>query len=231
MADQLSFNVEVRERTGKGGAREARRNGMVPGVLYGGGQDPVAINLKLNEVIRAINSGHFLTSTANLVHKGKKQLVIPQAIQLHPVTDMPEHVDLYRVNASQVISVEVAVHFVNEEQSPGLKRGGALNVVRHAVELNVRADSIPEQLIADLKGLDIGDNVKISDIKLPEGAEPTITDRDFTIATIAGRMAKVVDETAEEGAEADEVEAINQSDEADEGEGEGDAEGEAESKE
>lgn len=219
MSQQLSFNVEVRERTGKGGAREARRNNMVPGVLYGGGEKPVAINLKLNEVIKAINSGHFLTSTANLVHNGKKQLVIPQAIQMHPVTDMPVHVDLYRVDEKQIISVEVAVHFHNEEKSPGLKRGGALNVVRHAVELHVRADSIPESLEADLTGLDIGDNVKISDIKLPEGAEPTITDRDFTIATITGRMAEAVPEGEEDAPEADEVEAINQSEE-DEGEGE-----------
>jgi large subunit ribosomal protein L25 len=195
MSQQISFNVEVRARTGKGGAREARREGKVPGVLYGGGQDPVAISLKLNEVIKAINTGHFLTSTAHLVHEGKKQLVIPQAIQMHPVSDMPMHVDLYRVNESQVISVEVAVHFHNEDKSPGLKRGGALNVVRHAVELNVRADSIPEQLDADLTGLDIGDNVKISDIKLPDGAEPTITDRDFTIATITGRMAEAAPET------------------------------------
>ena len=230
MAEKLNFNVEVRERIGKGGAREARRNAMVPGVLYGGGEDPVAITLKLNEVIRAINSGHFLTSTANLVHEGKKQLVIPQAIQMHPVTDMPMHVDLYRVKASQVISVEVPVHFHDEEGSPGIKRGGALNVVRHAVELHVRADSIPDQLDAYLTGLDIGDNVKISDIKLPEGAEPTITDRDFTIATITGRMAEVVEETDEDEAEADEVEAINQSDE-DEGEGDGESEdGEDESK-
>ncbi len=227
MSSKINLNVEVRERTGKGGAREARRNAMVPGVLYGGGDDPVAITLKLNEVVKAINTGQFLTSTANLVHDGKKQLVIPQAIQMHPVTDMPMHVDLYRVKASQVISVEVAVHFVNEEKSPGLKRGGALNVVRHTVELNVRADGIPDYLTADLAGLDISDNVKISDIKLPEGAEPTITDRDFTIATIVGRMAKVVDETEEETTEAGEVEAINQSDE----EGEGDDEGEGESKE
>ena len=228
MADTLSFNVEIRERTGKGGAREARRNGKVPGVLYGGGEAPVAVNLKLNEVIKGINSGHFLTSTANLVHDGKKQLVIPQAIQLHPVSDMPLHVDLYRVNASQVISVEVPVHFLNEEESPGLKRGGSLNVVRFAVELNVRADSIPEALEADLTGLDVGDNVKISDIKLPDGAEPTITDRDFTIATIVGKMAEVVEETEEE-TEAGDVEAINQSDE--DGEGDAEGEGEEESKE
>ena len=214
MSQQITFNVELRERTGKGGAREARRNGLVPGVLYGGTQKPVAINLKLNEVIKAINTGHFLTSTASLVHDGKKQLVIPQAIQMHPVSDQPVHVDLYRVNENQVISVEVAVHFHNEEKSPGLKRGGALNVVRHTVELNVRADSIPDQIDADLTGLDIGDNVKISDIKLPDGAEPTITDRHFTIATITGRMAEAAPEGEEGAPEAGEVEAINQSDDS-----------------
>ena len=207
MSEKLNYNVQIRERIGKGGAREARRN-----------------------VIKGINSGHFLTSTANLVHDGKKQLVIPQAIQLHPVTDMPVHVDLYRVNASQIIAVEVPVHFTNEEEAPGIKEGGALNIVRFAVELNVRADSIPDSLEADLTGLEIGDNVKISDIKLPEGAEPTITDRDFTIATIVGQMAEVVEEDEEE-LEADDVEAINQSDEDGEGEAEGDAEGEDESKE
>ena len=226
MSSTISLNFEVRERTGKGGAREARRNKMVPGVIYGGGEAPVAISLRLNEVIKAINSGQFLTSTANLVQDGKKQLVIPQAIQMHPVSDMPMHVDLYRVNAKQIISVEVAVHFINEDKSPGLKRGGALNVVRHTVELLVRADSIPDFLTADLEGLDISENIKISDIKLPEGAEPTITDRDFTIATIAGRMAKVAEDTGEETEEPDEVEAINQSDE----DGDDEAEGEDESK-
>jgi large subunit ribosomal protein L25 len=212
MSKQITFNVEVRERTGKGGAREARRNGFVPGVLYGGGEDPVAINLKKGEVIRAINTGQFLSSTAQLVHEGKKQLVIPQAIQMHPVTDQPEHVDLFRVKRDQIITVEVTVNFVNEEASPGLKKGGALNVVRHAVELNVRADSIPDELVADLTGLDIGDNVKISNIDLPGGAEPTITDRDFTIASVVGRGISA-DAQEDEGApEADEVEAIKQSD-------------------
>ncbi|WP_300380036.1 50S ribosomal protein L25/general stress protein Ctc [Henriciella sp.] len=230
MADKINFNAELRERTGKGGAREARRNDMVPAVLYGGGGDPVTLNLKKNEVIRAINSGHFLTSTADLTHNGKKQLVIPQAIQMHPVTDMPLHVDLYRVKASQIISVEVPVHFENEEESPGIKRGGTVNVVRHAVELHVRADGIPEYLTADLTGLDIGDNVKISDITLPEGAEPTITDRDFTIASIVGGITAEDEEGDEEETDAEDVEAINQSDEED-GEGEGESEeGDEESK-
>ncbi len=212
MSQDIVFNVTVRERIGKGGAREARRLGMVPGVLYGGGEDPVAINLKKNEVVKAINTGQFLSSTATLVHDGDKQMVIPQAIQMHPVTDQPQHVDLFRVKKNQIITVEVSVNFLNEEASPGLKKGGALNVVRFAVELNVRADSIPDSLDADLTGLDIGDNVKISDITLPDGAEPTITDRDFTIASIVGRGIAADVEEEEDGApEADEVEATKQS--------------------
>ena len=197
---QIVFNVEVRERVGTGGAREARKQGLVPGVLYGGGQDPVAISLKRNEVIKAIETGHFLSSTATLIHKGEKQLVIPQAIQMHPVSDQPMHVDLVRVNSDQKIKVEVAVHFVGEEASPGLKKGGTLNVVRHTVELLVPAGHIPESLEADVSKLEIGDNVKISNIALPADAEPTITDRDFTIATIAGRGGK--SETADDAEDA-----------------------------
>lgn len=197
---EIVFNVVVRERTGTGGAREARNNGLVPGVLYGGGMDPVAISLKLNEVLKAIETGHFLSSTATLVHEGKKQLVIPQAIQMHPVTDRPVHVDLFRVDAKQKIKVEVPVHFIGEEVSPGLKKGGTINVVRHTVELLVPAGHIPESLEADVSALEIGDNVKISDITLPADAEPTITDRDFTIATIAGRGGKA--ETADDAEDA-----------------------------
>ncbi|WP_273240735.1 MULTISPECIES: 50S ribosomal protein L25/general stress protein Ctc [Hyphomonas] len=198
----ITFNVELRERTGTGGSRAARREGLVPGVLYGGGEDPVAISLKRNEVLKAIETGHFLSSTATLVHKGEKQLVIPQAIQMHPVSDQPMHVDLFRVSRDQKIKVEVQVHFVGEEVSPGLKKGGTLNVVRHTVELLVPAGNIPESLEADVSALEIGDNVKISDINLPGDAEPTITDRDFTIATIAGRTAAAAT-TDEEGDEAD----------------------------
>ncbi|HAE27286.1 MULTISPECIES: 50S ribosomal protein L25/general stress protein Ctc [Hyphomonas] len=198
---QITFNIELRERIGSGGARAARKQGLVPGVLYGGGEDPVAISLKRNEVQKAIDTGHFLSSTATLVHNGDKQLVIPQAIQLHPVSDQPMHVDLFRVDAKQQIKVEVQVHFVGEEVSPGLKKGGTLNVVRHTVELLVPAGHIPESLEADVSELEIGDNVKISNIKLPADAEPTITDRDFTIATIAGRTAKVEEDTDEEATE------------------------------
>ncbi|MFC6198706.1 50S ribosomal protein L25/general stress protein Ctc [Ponticaulis profundi] len=202
MAD-LVLSVEVRERTGKGGAREARRQGLVPGILYGGKLGPVSIALKFNEVIKALNSGKFLAHMIEIDHKGDKQSVICQDIQFHPVTDNPEHVDLYRVDEDQVISVEVPVHFINEEASPGLKRGGVLNVVRHEVEINVPAGSIPEELVADVTGLDIGDNVKISNITLPKGASPTITDRDFTIATIASRGG-AVETDSDEGEEGEE---------------------------
>ena len=199
---KISFNVELRERVGTGGSRAARREGLVPGVLYGGGEDPVAISLKRNEVLKAIETGHFLSSTATLVHKGEQQMVIPQAIQMHPVSDQTMHVDLFRVSRDQKIKVEVQVHFIGEEVSPGLKKGGTLNVVRHTVELLVPAGNIPESLEADVSELEVGDNVKISDIKLPGDAEPTITDRDFTIATIAGRTA-TTETTTEEGEEAE----------------------------
>ncbi len=200
MADNLELNVEVRERTGKGGARQARRDGLVPGVLYGGDLGPVAISLKNNELMKALNSGKFRGHTVTLVHKGERQLVIPQDIQFHPVSDKAMHVDLYRVEANQVISVEVAVRFVGEDVCPGLRKGGTLNVVRFTVELDVAANAIPEFITADISALEIGDNVKISDIALPAGAAPTISDRDFTIATIAGRAAAVVETDAPEGA-------------------------------
>ncbi len=216
MSSEIVFNVEVRERTGKGGAREARRQGFVPGVLYGGGEAPVAIKLKKNEVIKAINTGQFLSSTATLVHQGEKQMVIPQDIQLHPVSDQPMHVDLYRVSAKQQIKVEVTVNFVGEDVSPGIKRGGTLNVVRYAVELLVPAGNIPDELVADVSKLDIGDNVKISDITLPGDAEPTITDRDFTIATIAGRTAKAETDEATEEVDPEAVETTAQGDDSNE---------------
>ena len=219
MAKNIELNVAVRERLGKGGAREARRNGMIPGVLYGGGEDPVAVSLKTNELTKAIMSGRFRGNTVTLVHDGAKQMVIPQDIQFHPVTDRPLHVDLYRVKADQIIAVEVSVRFVGEDVSPGLKQGGTLNVVRYTVELNVAAGAIPASLEADVSALEIGDNVKISDINLPAGAEPTITDRDFTIATIAGRTAEVVEVEAE-GEEGEEAE-------GEAAEGEGEAEGDS----
>ena len=201
MAKNIVLTVDIRERTGKGGAREARRQGKIPGVLYGGGQDPVAINLDSIEILKALNSGKFLSNMVTIDHKGDKQSVIPQDVQFHPVTDEALHIDLYRVDENQKVKVEVSVTFTGEDVSPGLKRGGTLNVVRHTVELLVPAGSIPDTLTADVSELEIGDNVKISNIDLPKGAEPTITDRDFTIATIASRGGAVETDSEDEAGE------------------------------
>ena len=202
----IVLSVEVRERTGTGGARETRRNGFVPGVLYGGDQGPVAIALKDNEVVKAINSGKFLAQMITIDHKGEKQSVLTRDVQFHPVRDEPVHIDFQRVDESTIITVEVTVHFHNDEKSPGLKRGGVLNVVRHAVEVNVPAGSIPDQIDVDLSGYDIGDSIHISAVTLPEGVTPAITDRDFTIATIQNSRAARATED-EEGAEGEETEA------------------------
>jgi large subunit ribosomal protein L25 len=200
----IVLSVEVRERTGTGGARESRRNGFVPGVLYGGDKGPVSIALKNNEVVKAINSGKFLASMITIDHKGEKQTVLTRDVQFHPVRDEPVHIDFQRVDENTIITVEVTVHFHNDEKSPGLKRGGVLNVVRHAVEVNVPAGSIPDQIDVDLSGYDIGDSIHISAVTLPEGVTPAITDRDFTIATIQNsRAARASGDDAGEGEEAE----------------------------
>lgn len=214
MSSNIVLNVDVREGTGKGAARAARREDLVPGIIYGGDQDPVSINLRGNEIRKALLTGRFIAHMMELEHEGKRQKVIARDIQFHPVSDMPMHVDLFRVTDKTRIDVEVPVHFVNEEASPGLKRGGVLNVVRHAVELNCPAGSIPESIEADLTGLDIGDSIHISAIPLPKGAKSTISDRDFTVATLQGSRAVLTPETEEdEGAEEmQEPEVINQKD-------------------
>lgn len=194
----ITINVEVREETGTGSARAVRREGNVPGILYGGSLEPVAISAKQNELLKAIRSGKFLAHMVELDHKGEKQTVLPKAIQWDPVTDMPTHFDLYRVEPNSIIPVDVPVHFVNHEASPGLKRGGVLNVVRHSVGLNVKASAIPEELKIDLTGMQMGHVIHISSVPLPEGARPTIK-RDFTIATIAGRGGKQAADETEEG--------------------------------
>ena len=183
----IVLTIERREHTGTGGARATREKGLLPGVLYGGPRGAVPIELKLAEVQKALRAGKFLSHMIEIDHKGERQPVIPREIQFHPVSDTPIHVDLYRVEENSVITVDVPVHFTNHEASPGLKRGGALNIVRHTINLRVPAAKIPEELVVDLSGLNIGDVVHISAVKLPEGARPTITGRDFTVATITGR--------------------------------------------
>lgn len=197
MAD-IILNVEVRERTGTGGARDTRRAGMVPGVLYGGAKDPVAIAVRSNEFRKALYTGKLLGHLVTLKHGSETQPVIAKVVDMHPVTDEPMHFDLYRVDEHQTIKISVPVHFKNQEASPGLKKGGTLNVVRHEVELACPADSIPEELVFDLTGLEIGDTIRIGAFDLPKGVSPTV-DRDFVIATVAGSAAGA-SEAAEEAA-------------------------------
>jgi len=216
------LDVNVRENTGTGFAREARRNGMVPGILYGGDEAPVAIAIKGNEVLKAINSGQFIGNMIELVHDGKGQKALTKDIQFHPVTDLPVHLDFYRVTAKSIIEVEVSVNFVGEEESPGMKQGGALNVVRYAIEVKCPAGEIPDGIEVDISAMDIGDAIHISDISLPKNVKPSITDRDFTIATMQESRTEVEEEVEEvEGEEvaADDVPATEQTDDAAEGEG------------
>jgi large subunit ribosomal protein L25 len=190
----------VRERAGTGGARAARRDGKVPGVLYGGPRGSVPIAVSANEFRKALYKGKLLGHLVTLRHGGEDQPVIARDIQFHPVSDQPIHFDLFRVDEDQLVKIAVPVHFRNQEASPGLKRGGALTVARHEVELMVPADKIPEQLVADLTGLDIGDAIRISAVELPAGAHPVITGRDFVLATITGSSAQAAEEAAAEAA-------------------------------
>ncbi|MDP9630250.1 UNVERIFIED_ORG: large subunit ribosomal protein L25 [Ensifer adhaerens] len=179
------LKAETRERVGKGSSRELRRNGLIPAVIYGDKQAPISIALSTKDVTMKIHAGGFMTTVAVIDVNGEKIRVLPKDYQLDPVRDFTMHVDFLRVSKDSKVSVQVPVHFVNEEKSPGLKAGGVLNIVRHEVELAVAADDIPEFLTVDLSGHKVGDAIHISNIKLPKGATPVITDRDFTVATIA----------------------------------------------
>lgn len=189
----IVVSVEVRERTGTGGAREARRSGLVPGVLYGGPRGAVSISVKRNELVKAISTGKFIAQMVDLEHKGERQPVIARDIQFHPVTDEPVHIDFYRVEENSVITLNVPVHFINDEKSPGIKRGGVLNIVRHDIEVRCKAGNIPSEIVVDLTGFDIGDSIHISSVTLPDGVKPVITNRDFTIATVQGSRAVIED--------------------------------------
>jgi large subunit ribosomal protein L25 len=190
------LKAEARERVGKGSSRELRRNGLIPAVIYGDKQAPISIALSTNEVTKRIHAGGPMTTAASIVLNGEKISVLPKDYQLDPVRDFTMHVDFLRVSADSQVTVEVPVHFVNEEKS-GIKIGGVLNIVRHTVEMDCPANDIPEFITVDLDGFQIGDSIHISAVKLPKGATPTITDRDFTIATI---VAPAGGTTEEEGA-------------------------------
>lgn len=200
------FKAEARDGVGKGAARELRRKGLIPAVIYGDKKPPLPIAISTNEASKRIYAGGFLSHIITVDVGGEKHKVIPRDYQLDPVKDFPLHVDFLRVGANARIDVEVHVAFINEDKSPGLKRGGTLNIVRHTVELSCPADAIPEQIEVDLADSDIGDSLHISAVKLPSGIEPTIKDRDFTIATLVAPSSLKSEEAAGGGAAAAEGE-------------------------
>ena len=202
MAELIELKATAREGTGKLANRALRAQKMVPGIVYGGEAGPANVALEYKLLWQHYQTGHFLQTVYVLDVDGKKERVLPREVQVDPVRDFPIHVDFMRVSASSRINVEVPVHFVNEDASPGLKRGGVLNIVRHEIELSCPADAIPESLTVDLTGLNIGDSVHISAIKLPAGVTPVIADRDFTVATIAGAASAKSEAAAEGEAEA-----------------------------
>ncbi len=202
MTEANTLNIELREQVGKGAARQLRRDGKVPAIIYGK-QGETKISIAQRDIIVVWERGGFLSRVLQLTDGKNKFQVLPRDIQLHPVKDSPIHVDFLQIDNDTEVVVKVKVEFKNRERSPGIKMGGILNVVRHKIELRCKAGNIPELLTADLTGKKIGESVHVSAINLPEGVTPTITDRDFTIATIAGRIAKatVEAETAEEESE------------------------------
>jgi len=208
---EIVLNVEVRDRAGSGASRAVRREGKVPGVLYGGKDAPVAIAIKQSEFRKALYTGKLLGHLVTLRYGKETQPVIAKDVQFHPVTDEPTHFDLYRVSANQQIRIAVAVHFRNHDSSPCIERAVPLNVNLHELELMVPADKIPEELVVDLTGLDIGDTIRAADIQLPAGAELELHVRDATVASIATSSAMQSEdaETTETPTEGEEPEAAS----------------------
>jgi large subunit ribosomal protein L25 len=201
MAGEIpDLEAQVRTGTGKGAARQARRNGDVPGIVYGGGADPLPVNIPFNVLFKRLKQGRFLSTLFNMKVEGHEDVrVICRNVQRDIVKDLPTHVDFMRLKRTTKVNLFIQVEVINEEECPGLKKGGVLSLVRPEVELIVTAADIPESIIIDLAGLDVGDNASISDVNLPAGAKPTI-DRDFVIATISAPSSLKSAED-EEGAE------------------------------
>ena len=204
MADIAAIQAERRLGAGKGAARALRRKGKVPGVVYGGGEDALAISLETARIALEHERGGFFSRLYSLDVGGKTYSVLAREVQVDPVTEALIHIDFLRLTADSTVNVDVSVVFRHEEESPGLKRGGVLNIVRRTVELVCRADAIPTWMEADIGELDIGDSVKISAISLPEGVRPVIADRDFTVATVAAPTVMVEEEAEEAEVELDE---------------------------
>lgn len=194
MSELISLKATARPRAGKGAARQARRDGNVPAVIYGNHETPETINLEYNELWKQVLRGHFTSTAIELDVEGKKHIVLARDVQVDPIRDTPLHVDFQRVGKDGMIRVSIPVRFMHEALSPGLKRGGVLNIVRHDVEVFAPYDKLPRSFEVSLEGLEIGRSIHISAVNLPEGVTPVIKNRDFTIATIAGAL-KGDDET------------------------------------
>ena len=220
MSDQLTLPAEARDRAGKGASRALRRDGRVPAVVYGEKKEPLSIHVEEKLLTKMLHTGHFMNSVVMIDYQGKPHRTLPKAVDFHPVTSRPIHVDFLRIGEHTKVNVAVPMRFDNEDASPGLKRGGVLNVVVHELEIVCDAAHIPAEIHIALDGLEIGDSIHISQVKLPEGVIPANTDEDFTVATIVAPSAMKSEE--DEAAEAGEVPTV----EGEEGEGgEADAEG------
>ncbi len=184
MSDTLHLPAETRDRAGKGASRALRREGRVPAVVYGGNEEPLAIHVEEKLLIKQLGTGHFFNTVVEVEVGGKTVKTLPKDVAFHPVSDRPLHADFLRLTGNAKVHVEVPVIFTNEAASPGLKRGGVLNIVRHELELVCEADKIPDDIAIDVTGFDVGDSIHISHVTLPAGSVSAITDRDFTIATI-----------------------------------------------
>jgi large subunit ribosomal protein L25 len=217
MSEQLTLPAEARDRAGKGASRELRRDGRVPAVVYGQKTEPLSIHVEEKLLSKMLSSGHFMNSVVMVDVAGKPTRTLPKAVDFHPVTSRPIHVDFLRISEHTQVHVAVPMRFDNEDASPGLKRGGVLNVVVHELEIVCDAAHIPSEIHIPLDGLEIGDSIHISQVKLPEGVTPANTEEDFTVATIVAPSAMKAEE--EEAAAADAVPTVD----GEEAEGEGQA--------
>ena len=225
MSEQLTLPAEARERAGKGASRALRRDGRVPAVIYGDKKEPLSVHVEEKLLARMLSSGHFMNTVVMVAAGGDSHRTLPKDVQFHPVSSRPIHVDFLRIGEHSQLIVAIPVRFDDDEESPGIKRGGVLNVVRHELELVCDAAHIPEEIHISLAGLDIGDSIHISAVKLPEGTKSAIEDRDFTVATIVAPSAVKAEEADAAAAAAEEVPETDE--EAGEGEAEGEAEGDA----
>ena len=211
--ETIEIKAEARNHVGKGSARAARRAGLVPAVIYGNKQSAVIININANEWRQLMNKPGIFSKLINIEVNNEKHFVLPRDIQQHPVSEEAEHIDFLRVTKNATVAVGITVEFLNEDKCPGLKQGGVLNIVRSQVELNCPAIAIPEKLTVDLEGLNVGHTIHISSIELPEGCTPTITDRDFTVATVAAPRGGLSDtDEGEDNVETPEGDEENKSD-------------------